>query len=160
MKKLSILIVSMLIAFQAQAQGIDAKQIFFGGGLSINDIDYGDNATGFQIFAGLPIPVNMGKASLSGEVGYMDSGNFKKWTPSGNVSGGSAEGIWVNAVVEVPVNKNIDLVGRAGLDLGDDDGLMIGGGIGIPVNNKIDLRFEYVIRDNIDSLQANIVIRQ
>ena len=160
MKKLTVLVISMLFACHAQAEGFDAKQIFFGGGLSINDIDYGDDATGFQIFAGLPIPVNMGKASLSGEIGYMDSGNFKARNASGNVSRGSAEGIWINAVVEMPVGKTIDLVGRAGLDFGDDDGLMIGGGIGIPVDKKIDIRFEYVIRDNIDSLQANIVIRQ
>ena len=39
------------------------------------------------------------------------------------------------------------------------DGLMIGGGIGIPAGNTMDIRFEYVVRDNIDSLQANLVIK-
>ena len=152
MKKLSILAVSMLLAFNAQAEGFDASKIFFGGGLSLNDIDRGDDATGFQIFAGMPIPVSMGKAALSGEVGYMDSGNFDHGI-------GSAEGVWANAVVEVPVGDTVELVGRAGFDFGDDDGLMIGGGVDLPLSGKIDLRFEYVIRDHIDSIQANVVIK-
>ena len=153
MKNIYILIVSMLLTFHAYAAEFDTSKIFFGGGLSLNDIESGDDATGFQVFAGMPIPVNMGKESLSGEIGYMDSGNF-------NGSRGSAEGVWVNAVVDVPVGEKIKLLARGGLDLGDDDGLMIGGGIAIPVDKKIDIRFEYVIRDHIDSLQANIVIRQ
>ena len=161
MKKLSILAASVLFAFNVQAEGFDAKQIFFGAGISNNDVGFADDATGFQIFAGMPIPVNMGKAKLSGEVGYMDSGDFEQTLPfGGGIVSDDAKGIWANAVVEVPVGKSINLLGRAGLDFGDDDGLMIGGGIGIPVSNKIDIRVEYVIRDNIDSLQANIVIRQ
>ena len=60
---------------------------------------------------------------------------------------------------EIPVGEKINLLARAGLDFGDDDGLMIGGGIGLPAGNKMDIRFEYVVRDNIDSLQANIVIK-
>lgn len=155
MKKLSILIISMLFVFQAHAQGFDSKQIFLGGGLSTNDIDFGDDATGFQIFAGMPLPVNMGSAKLSAEVGYMDSGDFDGPFGFGSFD---VKGIWTTAVIEFPISNNIDLIGRAGLDFGDDDGLMIGGGIGIPVSNKIDIRVEYVIRDNMDSLQANIVI--
>lgn len=152
MKKLSVLLISMLLTLNVQAEGLDASQIFFGGGISLNDVDgHGDDATGFQIFAGMPIPLNMGKAALSGEVGYMDSGNFD--------NGGSAEGIWANAVIEVPVGDTVELIGRAGFDFGDDDGLMIGGGVDLPVADKIDLRFEYVIRDHIDSIQANVVIK-
>ena len=160
MKKLTILAVSALFAFNVQAEGFDANQIFFGAGISNNDIGSADDATGFQIFAGMPIPVDMGKAKLSGEVGYMDSGDFEQNLPFGGTNSFDVKGIWANAVVEVPVGKSINLLGRAGLDFGDDDGFMLGGGIGIPVSNKIDIRVEYVLRDNIDSLQANIVIRQ
>ncbi len=167
MKKLNILFITALVAFNVQAAGdesrkgvLDAGQIFFGGGVSLNDIGFGDDATGFQIFAGLPIPVEMGKARLSGEVGYMDSGDFDvNLGPFGTFSE-SASGVWANAVVEIPLGKKIDLIGRAGMDFGDDDGIMFGGGIGIPLSEKIDVRFEYVIRDNIDSIQANIVLRQ
>ena len=165
MNKLTILIVSIMFAFNAQAEGLDAKQIFFGGGLSLNDYGFGDDATGFQIFAGLPIPVKMGDARLSAEVGFMDAGDVdQNVTVPGfgvvSTASASANGLWANAVIEVPVGQTINLVGRAGLDFGDDDGIMIGGGVGIPVNKNIDIRFEYVIRDHIDSLQANIVIRQ
>jgi hypothetical protein len=152
MKKLSILFASLLLAVNVQAEGLDASKIFLGGGISLNDVDgSNDDATGFQIFAGMPIPASLGKARLSGEVGYMDSGNFDH--------GGSAEGIWANAVIEVPVGNTVELVGRAGFDFGDDDGLMIGGGVDFPMASKVDLRFEYVIRDHIDSLQANVVFQ-
>ena len=159
MKKLSILTVSMMFAFNVQAGGLDTNKIFIGGGISNNDIGFGDDATGFQIFAGIPLPVKMGKARLSAEVGYMDSGEFEQALPFGfGTVKSEAKGVWVNAVVDVPVGKTISLVGRGGLDFGDDDGLMIGGGLGIAVGKKVDLRFEYVIRDHIDSLQANIVV--
>ena len=158
MKKLSILLVSTLFAFQAQAEGLDANKLYLGGGLGYNDIGY-DEALGFQIFAGLPIPVKMGKAKLLGEVGYMDSGKFEYNAGLAGTASSKARGIWANAVIEVPVGTKINILARAGLDFGDDDGLMIGGGIGIPAGNKMDLRFEYVVRENIDSLQANLVIK-
>ena len=169
MKKLSILIVSMLFAFHAYAGGLDANKIYLGGGLSSNDYGIGDDATGYQIFVGMPLPVKMGKARLLGEVGYMNAGEVDVASipavidpftgniifPAQTVTT-EAKGLWANAVVEMPVAQKVNLIGRIGLDFGDDDGLMIGGGVGIALNNKIDLRFEYVIRDNIDSLQANI----
>jgi hypothetical protein len=158
LRKLSILIVSLLFTFHVQAEGLDANQFYIGGGLGYNDIGF-DEAVGFQIFAGLPIPVKMGKARLLGEVGYMDSGKFEQNLGIFGTSSAKAKGVWANAVIEVPVGKKIDLIGRIGLDFGDDDGLMIGGGIGIPAGKKMDVRFEYVVRDNIDSLQANLVIR-
>lgn len=161
MKKLTVLAASLMFAFQTHAAGSNANGIYLGGGLSLNDYGFGDDATGYQIFAGMPIPVNMGKARLLGEVGYMNAGDvdYEVTVPGlGVVASASdeAKGLWANAVVELPVGEKIDLVGRLGLDFGDDDGLMIGGGVGIPLGNKIDLRFEYVIRDHIDSLQANI----
>lgn len=159
MRKLGVLVISLFFTFHAQAKGLDANQLYIGGGISNNDIGFGDDATGYQIFAGLPIPVNLGKATLSGEVGYMDSGDFKQDLGIFGTVSVKAKGIWANAVVEVPLNEQFDLIGRGGLDLGDDDGLMLGGGIGISAGDKIDVRLEYVIRDNIDSLQANLVLR-
>jgi len=148
----------MLFTFHVQAEGLDANKLYLGGGLGYNDIGY-DEALGFQLFAGLPIPVKMGKARLLGEVGYMDSGNFDRNVGGSGTSSAKAQGIWANAVIEIPVGEKINLLARAGLDFGDDDGLMIGGGIGIPAGNQMDIRFEYVVRENIDSLQANLVIR-
>ena len=172
MKKLSILVISMLVTSHTYAGGIDVNKIYLGGGLSLNDYGFGDDATGYQIFVGMPIPVKIGKARLLGEVGYMNAGEVDvASTPAvidpftGNVifpaqtNTAEAKGLWANAVVELPVAQKVNLLGRIGLDFGDDDGLMIGGGVGIPVSNKMDIRFEYVIRDHVDSLQANLVVR-
>ena len=37
--------------------------------------------------------------------------------------------------------------------------LMFGGGVGYQANEKLEMRGEYVVRDEIDSLQFNVVIR-
>lgn len=139
---------------------LDTKQLYFGGGLSLNDIGFGDDAVGYQIFAGLPIPVDVGNAKLMGELGYMNSGDFDINVGPFGTRSESASGLWANAVIDVPLQNNISLIGRIGLDFGDDDGVMIGGGFGFQAANNMEIRVEYVIRDNIDSLQANLVIRQ
>jgi hypothetical protein len=141
----------------AETLKLDANDLYLGLGVSWNDYDgLHDNAFGYQFFAGLPIPVDMGKIGLAAEVGYMNAGEADIDTPFGNNGKAEADGIWANAVFDIPMNESVELLGRIGLDFGDDDGLMIGAGIGIPMNNDIDLRFEYVIRDNIKSLQANL----
>jgi opacity protein-like surface antigen len=161
MKKMSIVFIAMLYAFNTNAADgskstIDAKKIYFGGGLGLNSlsgIDLSD-AIGFQVFAGYELPVEVGDGTLSVEVGYMDSGNFD------GPGKGKAKGVWANAVVSLPLQNKLSVIGRAGLDLGDDDGLMLGGGLGFQANEKMEIRAEYVIRDNVDSLQLNLVIRQ
>ena len=157
MNKFIPLLGLLLAGAQAYAADLDTKQIYFGAGLGFNSVDnnnfYNDSdAVGFQIFAGLPLAVDMGSAALAVELGYMDTGNFDR--------GGSADGLWSTAVVSFPLNNDLKLLGRLGYDFGDDDGVMIGGGVGFSIASKIDMRIEYVIRDNIDSLQANLVFRQ
>lgn len=161
MKKIIPLLALILVATQANAGGVNAKPFYLGAGVGFNNINNSFNnnnnfnnnndsdAVGFQIFAGLPLAVNIGSASLAVEVGYMDSGKFD--------NGGNANGLWSTAVVKLPLNNNINLLGRLGYDFGDDDGLMAGVGIGFPIASKTALRIEYVVRDNIDSLQANFV---
>jgi len=53
----------------------------------------------------------------------------------------------------------LNVVARAGLDIGDDDGFMFGAGLGFNLNPKMELRGEYVMRDTVDSLQVNFVMR-
>jgi len=159
---LGLLIATSTTAYAQNAntkQSFDTKQIYFGAGLGLNDASGLDSAIGFQVFAGLPLNVNLGKATTAVEVGYMDSGNM---TRNGPFLSGSAKatGIWSTAVVSLPLQNNLNLVGRLGYDFGDDDGVMIGGGLGVAVANKMEVRFEYVIRDHINSLQANLVIHQ
>lgn len=159
MKKLIPLLGLLLVATQANAADQNTKQIYFGAGVGFNSIDNNNNfnnndsdAVGFQLFAGLPLAVDMDSAALAVEVGYMDTGNFD--------NGGSANGIWSTAVASLPLNNNLKLLGRLGYDFGDDDGLMAGAGVGFALASKVDMRIEYVIRDHIDSLQANLVFRQ
>ena len=170
-KKSGVVLVVLLHAFNVSAADgstsvVDAKKFYFGGGLGFNSlsgIDLSDGQ-GLQVFAGYELPVNMTEGTLSIEAGYMDSGDMDARV---NISGlgtsageADAEGIWVNAVVDFPLRDKLSVVGRVGLDLGDDDGLMLGGGLGFQINEKIDVRAEYVIRDHVDSLQFNLVIRQ
>jgi opacity protein-like surface antigen len=158
MKKIIPLLSLFLVATQVNASDLNTKQIYFGAGVGFNSINNDNNfynnsdAVGFQIFAGLPLAVDMGKADLAVELGYMDTGNFDR--------GGSANGLWSTAVVSLPLNNDLKLLGRLGYDFGDDDGVMVGAGIGFGVASKIDMRIEYVVRDHIDSLQANLVFRQ
>jgi opacity protein-like surface antigen len=162
MKKYALILGCALLASPVYAaQNINIEDnLYFGGGIGINDLSGFDDATGFQVFAGYDLDYRLGKASLAGEVGYMDSGDFERdvvipgfgrfSTDEQNV-----DGLWTTGVISLPVGA-VNLIGRAGLDFGDDDGFMVGGGVGIDLSREWELRFEYVMRDNVDSLQANI----
>jgi hypothetical protein len=161
MKKMSIQLISTIIVslltfnlFASDDENIVIKKerIYLGAGVGVNSLSGSSNSLGLQLFGGYIIPANLGDNRLSVEVGYMDTGNF------GN-GGGSAKGLWTAAVFDMPLKNDLSLLGRAGLDLGDDDGVMLGVGFGLKLNQKVRLRAEYVIRDNIDSLQLNAVLR-
>jgi Outer membrane protein beta-barrel domain len=155
MKK--ILLAAMLSAISVNAQ---AGDLYAGGGLSSNSVDgFDGNATGFQVFIGYDLKgVKLGTGRVAVEAGYMDSGDFETCNAFFCV-GGSAEGLWGTGVVFLPVANQLDFIGRLGLDIGDDDGVMFGVGLGYAMNQQIQLRGEYVIRNDIDSLQANIAVR-
>lgn len=145
------------------AEGLQQENLYLGGGININSLSGFDDATGFQFFAGYDLDmVDLGPFSMAVEAGFFDSGSFdqtyvfngQSYTVSGDVSG-----LWANAVFSYPFNPRANLIGRAGLDFGDDDGPMLGFGVGYSMMKGFDVRGEYVIRDNVDSLQANIVYR-
>lgn len=160
MKKTLTIFALMLAATQVSAEGIDVNKIYFGGGLSSNDIGYGDSAIGFQVFAGMPLPIKTQNVKISAEAGYMDSGDFDKNLGIFGTVSNSVNGLWGTVVADLPLNQNVSAIGRLGLDIGDDDGVMIGFGLGFPMSHKTDLRVEYVIRDHVDSFQLNLVLRQ
>jgi opacity protein-like surface antigen len=165
MKKLSLVFIILLYVFNAHAEEsskivIDTKNFYFGGGLGLNSLSgiEIDDGLGYQLFAGYVLPVNMSEAALSVEVGYMDSGNVDV-NRRGRGSDEKAKGVWSTAVISFPLKDRFSVLARAGLDFGDDDGFMFGGGVGYQANKKIELRAEYVVRDNIDSLQFNALWR-
>lgn len=145
----------------AAAQGFDQRRLFFGGGLSSNSTSGSDNnPTGFQLFGGYNFGEFAPKFQLDAEVGYMDSGKFKTTVnvpPFSVTAEDSAKGLWATAVPRYMITPQVELIGRLGYDFGDDDGLMVGLGAGYIVNPHLKLRLEYVARDNIDSIQFNVV---
>lgn len=165
MKRAALGMALFAAAGLAQAQGFDPSNIYFGGGLSRNDLDgWGDTATGFQFFGGYPLDmVNLGTLKSAVEVGYMDSGEWKDTVCVSffgcTTAKTSAQGLWANYVISYDFTPVVSGVARGGMDFGDDDGLMIGFGAGFKVAPQIDIRAEYVVRDHIDSLQANVVYR-
>jgi len=127
---------------------------YIGGGLSSNDASNTDSAVGMQLFAGYDLPVKIPHSVLSVEVGYWDSGDMDKNHGRGDKH---YDGFNANGVIAVHLSESVDFLGRMGLDFGDDDGFMAGVGIGFHLNPAMQLRFEYVARDDTDSLQANFV---
>lgn len=162
LRKLALLTFSAALAAPALtlAQGFDSNKLFFGAGISQNDASGTDEGTGFQIFGGYEFGEVARNVNVDLEVGYMDSGDLcvRLPAPFGKVCD-DATGLWATGVGRLALNPQFDLLGRAGFDFGDDDGFMFGVGGGFNVNKQVQLRLEYVERDNIDSLQFNFVYR-
>jgi len=129
----------------------DANAIYFGGGLSANSWGSQDEL-GWQVFGGYDTGVRLGQADLAVEAGYMRAGEVGRLDRK-------VDGIWATGVASLDIGPQWTAVGRLGLDFGDDDGPMLGAGIGYAVAPNAELRAEFVIRDNIDSLQLNYVYR-
>lgn len=146
-----------LMATPVFAAELQADRFYAGGGINDNEAD-DEDATGYQLFAGYELPFRVGRSEPAVELGYWDSGDFEVSTPAGRVEE-DAEGLWANGVLSLPVAPRVDLIGRAGLSFGDDDGFMAGAGAGVDLSESLELRGEYVIRDDTDSLQANLLYR-
>jgi hypothetical protein len=163
MRAIAFAVLAMGVAADAAAQrskssgGFDTSKLFYGAGLSLNEVSGSDTGTGFQIFGGYRFGEFAPKWQADVEVGYMDTGNMDIDIPFlGSVSA-RAKGLWSTGVARYILNPQVELLGRAGFDFGDDDGLMLGFGAGYNVNRNVKLRGEYVIRDNVDSIQFNFV---
>lgn len=174
MKKTLALVGAVLSMASASvmAQKVELNDFYVGGGFSSNDRSGWDDATGYQVFVGFTVDkwLNFGlqDLSFSAELGYMDTGDFDRracwynstaqrtqcWT-----SERSDSGLWTSAVATYSVTPQFQLIGRIGVDFGDDDGALLGAGVGYRLTDAFELRGEYVVRDKVDSLQANLVYR-
>lgn len=166
MKKIALGIALFATAGLAQAQGFNSKEMYWGGGISSNEHDlFGDSASGYQFFGGYKLKnVKLGTVKSAVEVGYMNSGSWEETMcvfpgiPATCVTySAEAKGLWANYVGSYDFSPKLKGIGRVGLDFGDDDGLMYGVGVDYTINREFAIRGEYVIRQNINSLQANLV---
>lgn len=156
MKKMLVAVALGLAAAPAWAQGFKQDNFYAGAGINLNWASGVDEAVGAQIFVGYELDMlDAAPLALAVEAGYMDTGNFERR----GLRVGSASGLWTTAVASYRLNPALELLARLGLDLGDDDGPMLGVGVGYAVSKELAVRGEYVVRDDIDSLQANVVLR-
>ncbi len=146
------LILASLTAGPAVANQ-DLDNFYLGGGVANNTVG-NESAVGYQFIGGYDFGTVLGNANLMAEVGYWNSGTF------GDGPGrASAKGLWSTAVASLPLTGYWSLLGRAGLDFGDDDGLIVGIGAAYRAAPQLDLRGEIVARDNVDSFQFNVLYR-
>ena len=148
----------MLLAFgalstQAHAQEneplLNRNLFSIGFGISDNEISSPDeDDTGFQFFVAYDLTqINlMEGVNSSVEFGFMDFGFDEDDT-----------GIWGSYVVDGTISERMGWLAQAGVDIGDDSGLLLGAGLKYKLDDNSDLRFEYVVRDEVDSLQINFL---
>ena len=132
---------------QDNAPLLDRNLLSIGAGISDNSVGKSDE-TGYQFFAAYDLnQVNlMDGVKSSVEFGFMDYGFSRDST-----------GVWATYVVDGVISDQFRWIGRGGYDIGDDNGLMFGAGLGYAIDSKSQLRVEYVVRDDIDSLQLNFL---
>jgi len=131
---------------------LDRERLAIGGGLTHNSVSGpADDEVGFQIFAAYELPaVNVLEyVNSSVELGYMDYG----------FDGKNTNGLWTTFVLDGAIKSQWGWLARLGLDLGDDSGFMFGAGASYAWDAQLDMRAEYVVRDEVDSLQLNLIHR-
>jgi len=131
---------------------LNKNKFSIGLGVSSNSVDSPfniDDETGFQFFGAYDLSaINlMEGVGTSVEFGYMDYG----------FDGVDNDGIWATAVVDGAISGDFGWLARLGLDFGDDSGIMLGAGVSFSLTKKLDTRLEYVVRDEIDSIQLNFI---
>lgn len=140
----------------AQAEALDARRIYLGGGFSFNSLPGYGSATGVQLFGGYNFNFKLNQdISTALEVGFMDSGKFDRY--NGSKSHNDAKGVWAAAVESVPLSNKTDMLVRLGYDFGEDDGVLLGTGLQYKFDTKVAFRMEYVARQDVNSLQANVL---
>ena len=143
--------VTPLIADEHQPL-LDRDLFSIGVGISSNSIDTSkndeDDEIGFQVFGAYDlVEINlMEGVNSSVEFGLMDYG-FKR----------DSTGIWATYTLDGIISGDLGWLAHAGLDIGDDNGFMVGAGLSYIMNEQQQLRFEYVARDEVDSLLFNFL---
>ena len=149
----SALLVSGILlsdSFAAESEPLLDRSMFsIGVGFSDNEISNPDeDDTGIQFFAAYDLNhINLMEGVNSAvEFGFMDFGFSEDDT-----------GLWASYVIDGTVSGRFGWLAQLGVDFGDDSGLLAGAGGKYSLNEKTDFRIEYVVRDEVDSLQFNLL---
>ncbi len=159
MRKILFILTLMSVVSSVNAEGVvDAKRIYVGGGLGFNSLAGYGSARGFQFIGGYDFDFKLNEdISTALEFGYMDSSDFSQY--NGSNSNENAKGLWTAVVESVPLSSKTDMLVRLGYDFGDDDGFLLGTGMQYKFDTKLAFRMEYVARQNVNSLQANVLVK-
>jgi hypothetical protein len=71
----------------------------------------------------------------------------------------AVKGAWFSMLESVPLSTKTDMLVRLGYDFGDDDGLILGTGMQYNFDTKVAMRMEYVAREHMNGLQANVLVK-
>lgn len=157
MKKIACVLALMSASCIANAEGLDARQFYLGGGFNFNSLPGVGSARGFQFFGGYDFKFKINDdISTALEIGYLDSGNFDRLNNTGRA--GDVTGGWAALVESVPLSSKTNMLVRLGYDFGDDDGLLMGAGLQYKFDTKVAFRMEYVTREHLNGLQANLLV--
>ena len=138
---------------------LDTRRLYYGAGLSINTLANTRWGAGAQVLTGYDTGLVFSRMVLDAELGYLNTGNMKFDTPVGSRVATRASGVWLSGVAHVPVSHGWRVLARLGGDFGDDAGLLLGIGGAVELTRDVQLRVEYVVRENIDALQVNVIYR-
>jgi opacity protein-like surface antigen len=142
------------------AQAFNPKSLYAGFGLSVNRVDTpfkgsdSKTASGLQGFMGY----NFGRVdsiTAAAEVGYSQTSDFYSTFNS------DVGGLWLAGLIKSPLpnaDQRLQLLGKAGYDLGDDSGIFLGLGAEFSFNPVVALRAEYLNKDAITSYQVNVIV--
>ena len=136
---------------------LDTRRLYYGAGLSMNTLANTRWGAGAQVLTGYGTGLAIGRMALDAELGYLNTGNLEFDTPVGSRIATRASGVWLSGIARVPVSYGWEVLGRLGGDFGDDAGLLLGFGAGVELTRDVKLRIEYVLRENIDALQVNVI---
>ena len=159
MKKIVFLLALMSLVPNVNAEStVNVKNFYVGAGLGFNSLPGFGSARGLQFFGGYDFDFKLNEdISTAVEIGYMGSGDFDQY--KGPNSNEDAKGLWAAVLESVPLSSKTDMLVRLGFDLGDDDGFLLGTGMQYKFNTKLAFRMEYIARQNINSLQANVLFK-
>ncbi len=147
-------------ALTAHAEdGSLAGKLYLGGGFNQNVIDSpwggSEDATGFTLFGGMYFDNSIQGLNSSVEIGYNDTEDFY------DNSDTDIKGPWAAVVGEkfLPeVDPRLSVLGRIGIDFGDDDGLLLGAGVGFHPVEKVGLRAEFINKDASSVYQLSALV--